>query len=845
MMFPKNKKTFRVSFGNSVVIVPMDKIQAAVEEALKDMDISGGSASVEMRVSGEYIQYSTDGNRWYNLIALSDLQGAPGADYVLTDADIAEIAKQVAATVEPDLVIGFNRAHVLLDTISANTFYVESGSLSAIKEMVIAGKSPNIEIRCVISGAGNHTEYNFTPSGHYYNFKTGDDYIIIEFVARFGASLKEYTIKAVNNDIVLNRFSEAISNNASGEDVPVIKSAEQPEFVETIEECTDRNKAYVLPDGYIYAYGTRHGKQYTNIFPTLEGETKGEPYNGVGYADNTYMFWGEPFDVSYSNFHFLTGFIPYTTDKVFRARGVPWNTNIDNHMVFMYDSDKKHLGDGQNSKLGYIIVHDNGDLETNTSEFVKWFPDVAYIRLCVYKGDDPTVPPDFDSMIMTINQEIDEDEVEVEGFHNTGIAYLPVDNEDRIIALEKDVKKLKDSGGGNVTFDYAAYGLPELALRGTVSGMSKDEAKPLDYVCGYYVYDEASGDPVYVERSGTCTCKWQGSSSIAYPKKNYTIKFDTAFEAFDKYGEQTKYCFKANYIDHSHARNIVCARLWGDIVRSRNTENATLKAIPNCGAIDGFPCVITINGEYQGLYTFNIPKDGWMFGMGNGSNEAIICAENDSTATRFEAEAVIGNHFSLEYAPDEDNADWVGTSINRLITAVGTVYANNGANFDATLSPYLDLESAIDYYIFTTLIGGLDITNKNYLLVTYDGTRWFFSAYDMDSTFGLYWDGKSFTGADWYGLKYYQEINRLMYLIYTYKKDALKARYTQLRNGVLSESNVINKFTNFVCNIPERIYLSDTEVWPTIPSTSASNLAQITAWYQERLKAIDEQMGAL
>lgn len=608
---------------------------------------------------------------------------------------------------------------------------------------------------------------------------------------------------------------------------PAYKRLEQPEFVETIEECTDRNKVYVLPDGYIYAYGTRHGEQYTNIFPKLEGEKKDEPYNGVGYADNTYMFWGgengKDFTVSYSNFHFLTGFIPYTTDKVFRARGVPWETENGDHMVFMYDSNKEHLGNGQNSKLGYIKVAANGDLETDAAEFVKWFPDVAYIRLCVYK-EDPAVTPDFGSMIMTINEPIVEGEVE--GFHNTWISYL------------------QKTGGGNVTFDYAAYGLPELALSGDVSRMTKEEDVELKYVYG--------------DRSGMCTCKWQGSSSIDYPKKNYTIKFDTGFEAFDKYGEQEKYCFKANYIDHSHARNIVCAKLWGDVVRSRKNGNTAniittlLEEIPNCGAIDGFPCVITINGEYQGLYTFNIPKDGWMFGMGSGSREAIICAENDMEpwATRFESHATIGEHFSLEYALNENDAGWVETSLNRLIDAINTVYANNGAGMDDTLPQYLDLESAIDYYIFTTLVGGLDMTNKNYLLVTYDGTKWFFSAYDMDSTFGLHYDGKSFDGSSWYGWDYYQSINRLMYLIYTYKKDKLKARYKELRSeelpvpGVLSVPSVVEKFTNFVCGIPERIYLSDTEVWPTIPSSSASNLAQITAWYQERARVIDAQVEA-
>ena len=51
---------------------------AAINEAATK---GGGSASIDMRVSGGYIQYSTDdGKTWDNLIAASDLKGDPGKD---------------------------------------------------------------------------------------------------------------------------------------------------------------------------------------------------------------------------------------------------------------------------------------------------------------------------------------------------------------------------------------------------------------------------------------------------------------------------------------------------------------------------------------------------------------------------------------------------------------------------------------------------------------------------------------------------------------------------------------------------------------------------------------------
>ena len=51
---------------------------AAINEAATK---GGGSASIDMRVSGGYIQYSTDGGKtWDNLIAVADLKGDTGKD---------------------------------------------------------------------------------------------------------------------------------------------------------------------------------------------------------------------------------------------------------------------------------------------------------------------------------------------------------------------------------------------------------------------------------------------------------------------------------------------------------------------------------------------------------------------------------------------------------------------------------------------------------------------------------------------------------------------------------------------------------------------------------------------
>ena len=60
---------------------------------------------------------------------------------------------------------------------------------------------------------------------------------------------------------------------------------------------------------------------------------------------------------------------------------------------------------------------------------------------------------------------------------------------------------------------------------------------------------------------------------------------------------------------------------------------------PNNGAIDGFPVEIYINDEFLGVYTWNIPKDAWMFDMDeNNPNHLVVVAEEWSDNTLFKEE---------------------------------------------------------------------------------------------------------------------------------------------------------------------------------------------------------------
>lgn len=378
-----------------------------------------------------------------------------------------------------------------------------------------------------------------------------------------------------------------------------------------------------------------------------------------------------------------------------------------------------------------------------------------------------------------------------------------------------------------------AWGLPVLHLNGSTSGMTKDNAVDLAYVYG--------------NLSGTASVKWQGSSSLSYPKKNYTIKFDQAFEAKKGWGVHDKYCLKADWVDPTHIRNRVSAILWRNTYQYMNPSDEHLGACPNYGAIDGFPCIITLNDEFYGLYSFNIPKDGWMlnFPSEGATKECILCANGKAhnSAEGFKAlEPAFGNGFDVEYITDENDTGWALDSLNTMISAC---MASDGSDLDTTLAAHIDWVNVSCYVAFTIATCNYDGIIKNYLLYTRDGVKWRIGAYDLDCLFGNLYNGKEILPAKYQNVQEMIAQHKLFELLVNFKKQHFKAVYNSLRNSVLSEDAVATLVANKMGEIPEEIYAMERQRWPELYMTSVNGLAQITDWYRRRVALADKWIEAL
>ena len=417
----------------------------------------------------------------------------------------------------------------------------------------------------------------------------------------------------------------------------------------------------------------------------------------------------------------------------------------------------------------------------------------------------------------------------------------------------KDIVKKVESGNIGNNVEPALMDMPRIYFsEGTLPTTKTATMMRFDY------YSKTN------EYHGWAEIKCQGTSSMSYPKKNFTIKLYKDKEKTQKlkidfkgWGEQSKFVLKANWIDITHARNVVSARLWGDIIKTRS-DYATalpelLRTSPNQGAVDGFPVLVYSNGVYQGRYTLNIPKDKWMSNMDDTlDSHCILCGENYESGCFRALPIINGTDWTDELhdvVPNTIKTSWTN--------AIKFVMNSSDTEFKTNLSNYFDINSLLDYYLYGLISTNLDGFAKNQLYFTYDGIHWIASVYDLDSTWGLWFTGETFVSTSYSREEFedYRGSGRNGNLLYIKLKKLfvteLKARYTELRKEVLSANHIIEKFEEFIQICPKDIVQEDYARttgggnFTSIPSITTNNIQQIRSNIVSRLAYVDSYINAL
>lgn len=351
--------------------------------------------------------------------------------------------------------------------------------------------------------------------------------------------------------------------------------------------------------------------------------------------------------------------------------------------------------------------------------------------------------------------------------------------------------------------------------------------------------------------------KIQGNYSINYPKKNYNIKLvdkqtgnNYKVKLQPNWKKDHKYTLKANYADALSMHNIVACQVWGDIIHQKKYISE-LDGLLNGGAIDGFPIKCYNNGEFLGLYTWNLKKHGDLFNMKEGKDKkhALLLGnwtlDPNKEYLYFKKQMTeLGQGWQLEFSSTGEKVEdtkWILDSFNKFIDFVKSV--DNPTDFKNGIYKYTNLQLLIDYYIFIKFAADWDNTGNNFMWATFDGDHWYPTIYDSEFCFGF--QGQNFNTLFPVDVnidnkrkkdEYIAEHSVLLDKLREYCQDEIKTEYESLKQVSLSYPNIIKKFDVLWKKITPELYGQDITKWPEVTNrrVAINTLENAKQWLKER-----------
>lgn len=374
------------------------------------------------------------------------------------------------------------------------------------------------------------------------------------------------------------------------------------------------------------------------------------------------------------------------------------------------------------------------------------------------------------------------------------------------------------------------YGLPIIMIDGDLSGMDHDHAKNITYN-----YKNRN-----THLSGCGTIKWQGSSSATLAKKGYRLKTTKSdYSKKDKIRVQPswqkhhKFNLKAYYNDGMLSRDPVSANIGAKVSASRSELPRDLIKEDNFGYIDGFPIILFLNGEYQGIYSFNLPRPDFSYTkwaiMANQYNDICQFIKVPDTGVKMDE----SDWLSLN--PDGQATDDQKKAVTDLIN---WVIKSDDATFVKDLDKHFDIPSMIDYVVVTNILGARDAYGKNQVLLTWDGKIWYYQLYDLDCTYNANWMGGKVFETPQVGVSLPFGANNNLFVRFTkFFKGAISDRYREIRQW-LTPGYVLAQYKQRINLIGQGNFEQEWAKWND-PSKDTEDFKQLQNDLYDHFKAAD------
>ena len=432
---------------------------------------------------------------------------------------------------------------------------------------------------------------------------------------------------------------------------------------------------------------------------------------------------------------------------------------------------------------------------------------------------------------------------------------------------------------GNLVWPSSKKGLPDYQ-----KGVNADFE-------GIIEYSDMQGN--YFKKNITFT--GQGTSSMAFVKKNVAIKIfdDSIYNSKGKFGKgdgfginfgdwvmQTGFHLKAYYTDYLRGSGMIAYQISDEVYKTRGifkdrpwkkalidfskilssnpanlsedgTDDLSLQIDNGATCMpDGFPCICYLNGEFYGVFSFQIKKDAANYHLNKdrldniqldgrlgvnqfwGGNidwtefeirtpEDLICMNGEDYDGDNPSEII--DSTSEFWNPNDENHVRTATikqyivNLSKRIGEINTLNETDPSAAKDLFDTYFDADNLIDYQIIQMAVGDPDGFEKNWQWVTYDGVKWWACQYDKDQSFGNHFVGM-FTTPPSLGGWGNSNTNLPTGLALRYYLNEHKLRWNEMvQKGIFSKENFILKIKSWIDRIGEDNLAKEWEKWNESP----------------------------
>lgn len=323
----------------------------------------------------------------------------------------------------------------------------------------------------------------------------------------------------------------------------------------------------------------------------------------------------------------------------------------------------------------------------------------------------------------------------------------------------------------------------------------------------------------------------QGNSSLSFPKKNVKVDFCedewvgdiTTSITIGDWVEQDGFHLKAYYADYFRGVAVTGYKLYqqmtDDVGRAWTRSGGLAKNEPKalCHP-DGFPCVVYLDGNFYGIYSWQLKKHRANMAQRKGDARHVHLDGKLSDETFWNGNI---DWTAFEVRNPKEVTEETRQYIQSLSHVCGDLQRMKMEGCGETelrdeFSRRFDVQSLIDYACLHYLTANYDGFAKNWQWFTYDGTKWFVTPYDLDCTFGNVHTGDVLMPADQTGLDPYWVLytGGPMLWLSRYYMDDIKERYCQLReDGVIGKESLKGFARDWYERVGERNYAEEWMRW--------------------------------